>query len=154
MRLSNRVLFTVLLIVDRVLGTRLVEKELARREAKMMQYRQQVGELEEHLERLEGLLESINVRLCLLYLRERSLMWPNRWLRFDPADPGEERGLDLLIEHMVKPRLATIDTETVAQGHYVYHIQPRWEAIRAFLAQYQAELEPTLSGWLTQQATP
>ena len=154
MRLSNRLLFTALLIVDRTLGTHLAEKELARREAKVVRYKQQVSELEEHLARLEWMLESINLRLCLLYLQERSLMWPDRWLRFDPADPGEEHGLDLLIEHLVKPRLATIDTETVTQGHSVYHIQPRWEAIRDFFVQHQADLEPGISGWLAQQAAP
>lgn len=152
MRLSNRLLFTALLIIDRVLGTHLAEKELSRREAKVAQYKQRMNELEEQLKRLEELLESLNLRLCLLYLQERSLIWPDRWLRFDPADPGEERGLDLLIEHLVKPRLATVDTETAVQGHYVYHIQPHWEVIREFFVQHQADLEPGLSGWLAQQA--
>ena len=149
MKARDKILFTALILVDHLLGTHLVEKELARREAKVARYRAQMTELEEQLTRLEGLLGALNLRLCLLYLRERSLLSPERWLSFDPNDPEEDKGLGLLIEHLVKPRLATIEMDKVEEGHYVYHLQPDWAAIRAFFAEQQADLEPGLKGWLS-----
>jgi hypothetical protein len=150
MKARDRILFTALVLVDRLLGTHLVEKELSRREAKVARYRARMMELEEQLTKLEDLLEAINLRLGLLYLRERSLLSPERWLSFDPNDPEEDRGLDLLVEHLVKPHLATIETDQVEEGHYVYHLQPDWVAIRAFFAEQQADLEPEIEGWLSE----
>jgi len=146
----DKVLFTALVLMDHLLGTHLAEKELARREAKVARHRAQMTELEKQLARLEGLLGAINLRLCLLYLRERSLLSPERWLSFDPNDPEEERGLDLLIEHLVKSRLATIEMDKVEEGHYLYHLQPDWAAIRDFFAEQQADLEPDMKGWLSE----
>ena len=150
MKARDKVLFTALVLVDHLLGTHLAEKELARREAKVARHRAQMTELEKQLARLEGLLGAINLRLCLLYLRERSLLSPEQWLSFDPNDPEEERGLDLLIEHLVKSRLATIEMDKVEEGHYLYHLQPDWAAIRAFFAEQQADLEPDMKGWLSE----
>jgi len=149
MKTRDRILFTALILVDHLLGTKLAEKELARREAKVARYRAQMTELERQLIKLEGLLGAINLRLCLLYLRERSLLSPERWLCFDPNDPEEDRGLDLVIEHLVKPRLATIEMDRVEEGQYVYHLQPDWAAIRAFFAEQKADLEPDMKGWLS-----
>ena len=148
MKTKDRILFTALILVDHLLGTNLVEKELSRREAKVARYRARMTELEKQLTRLEGLLGAINLRLCLLYLRERSLLSPERWLSFDPNDPEEDRGLDLLIEHLVKPRLATIEMDKVEEDHYLYHLQPDWAAICAFFVEQQADLEPDIEGWL------
>jgi hypothetical protein len=145
----DRILFTALILVDHLLGTSLVEKELSRREAKFARYRDRMTELEKQLTGLEGLLGAINLRLCLLYLRERGLLSPERWLSFDPDDPEEEKGLEMLIEHLVKPRLATIEMDEIEEGHYVYHLQPDWAAIRAFFAGQQADLEPDMEGWLS-----
>jgi hypothetical protein len=149
MRTRDRILFTALILIDYLLGTHLVEKELSRREAKVGRYRTQVAELEGQLAKLEGLLGAVNLRLCLLYLQERNLLRPERWLSFDPNDPEEDRGLGLLIEHLVKPRLATIEMDKVEEGHYVYHLQPDWAAIRAFFAEQQDDLEPDVKGWLS-----
>ncbi len=149
MKAKDKILFAALILVDHLLGTDLVEKELSRREAKVARYRARMTELEKQLTRLEGLLGAINLRLCLLYLRERSLLSPERWLSFDPNDPEEDKGLELLIEHLVKPRLATIKMDTVEKGHYLYHLQPDWAAIRAFFAEQQADLEPGVKGWLS-----
>ncbi|MDH4136029.1 MAG: hypothetical protein OEW09_04835 [Anaerolineae bacterium] len=150
MKTRDRILFTALILVDHLLGTHLVQKELARREAKVARYRTQMTELEKQLTRLEGLLGAINLRLCLLYLRERSLLSPERWLSFDSNDPEEDRGLGLVIEHLVKPRLATVETDQVEEGHYIYHLQPDWAAIRAFFAEQQTDLEPDMRGWLSE----
>lgn len=150
MKTRDKILFTTLILVDHLLGTHLVEKVLSRREAKVAHYRTQMAELEKQLAKLEGLLGAINLRLCLLYLRERSLLLPEQWLSFDPSDPEEDKGLGLVIEHLVKPRLATIEMDEVEEGHYVYHLQPDWAAIRAFFAEQQADLEPDMKGWLSE----
>ena len=150
MKTRDKILFTALILVDHLLGTHLVDKELARREAKVVRYRAQMTELEEQLTRLEGLLGALNLRLCLLYLRERSLLSPERWLSFDPNDPEEDKGLGLLIEHLVKPRLATMEMDKVEEGHYIYHLQPDWAAIRALFAEQQADLEPDMKEWLSE----
>jgi hypothetical protein len=147
-RTRDRILFTALILVDHLLGTNLAKKELSRREANVARYRAQMTDLEKQLIRLEGLLEAINLRLCLLYLQERSLLLPQRWLSFDANDPEEDKGLNLLIEHLVKPRLATIEMDKVEEGHYLYHVQPDWAAIRAFFAEQQADLEPDMKRWL------
>lgn len=149
MRIRDRILFTTLILVDHLLGTKLVEKELSRREAKVARYRVRMVELEKQLIQLEGLLRAVNLRLCLLYLQERHLVSPEQWLSFDPDDPKENRGLDLVIEHLVKPRLATIGMDEVEEGHCLYHLQPDWAAIRAFFAEQQADLEPDMEGWLS-----
>jgi hypothetical protein len=139
-----------LVLVDHLLGTKLAEKELSRREAKVTCYRARMTELEKQLLKLEGLLGGINLRLCLLYLQERNLLLPERWLSFDPDDPEENRGLDLLIEHLVKPNLATVEIDKVGEDHYLYHLQPDWMAIRAFFVEQQADLEPSMKGWLSE----
>lgn len=150
MKTRDKILFAALILVDHLLGTHLVDKELARREAKVARYRARMTELEKQLTRLEGLLGALNLRLCLLYLRERSLLSPERWLSFDPNDPEKDKGLDLLIEHLVKSRLATIEMDEVEEGHYVYHLRPDWAAIRAVFAEQQADLEPGMKGWLSE----
>jgi hypothetical protein len=147
---KDRILFTALILVDHLLGTHLVQKELARREARVARYRAQMTELEGELTRLEDLLGAISLRLCLLYLRERSLLSPERWLSFDPNDPAEDKGLGLVVEHLVKPRLATIEMDKVEEDHYLYHLQPDWAAIRAFFSEQQADLEPDMEGWLSE----
>ena len=150
MKTRDKILFTALILFDHLWGTHLAEKELSRRGAKVARYRAQMTELEKQLTRLEGLLGAINLRLCLLYLRERSLLSPERWLSFDSNDPEEDRGLGLVIEHLVKPRLATVETDQVEEGHYIYHLQPDWASIRAFFAEQQADLEPDMRGWLSE----
>ncbi|MGQ9627348.1 MAG: hypothetical protein ACUVV0_10655 [Anaerolineae bacterium] len=148
MKTRDKIFFLFLILLDRIMGTDLVEKELTRRREKVARYEAQLAALEERLTELEGKLETIQLRLCLLYLRERSIQSPESWLRFDPKDPVENEGVDWLIEHMVKPRLAAIEEEQVAQNHYVYHLKPDWEAIRCLLAREGIALDPSLEGWL------
>ena len=150
MRTRDRILFMALILVDRLLGTRLAKKELDRRQARVVCYRVRMTELEKQFARLEDLLRAINLQLCLLYLRERNLLSPERWLSFDPNDPIEERGLDLVIEQLVKPRLATVEMDKVGEGQYVYHLQPDWAAIRILFAEQQADPEPDMEGWLSE----
>jgi hypothetical protein len=148
MRISDRILLTSLLIIDRLFATNFVEREIARRKARVARYEAHLAELTEQLVRLEGQLEAANLQLCLLYLQQRELLLPHRWLHFDPANSQEDQGLDLLIEHLVKPRLAAIEVQEVEENYYIYKLEPDWAAIDAFLGRWEADLQPEIADWL------
>ena len=149
MRLTDRVYLVVLLAIDRLLGTRLAERELARRKEKMDRYARRVALLEEQLADLNRKLALANVQLCLLYLQQRDLARPGRWLLFDTGDAGESKALDVLIEHLVKPHLATIlEEERLEETRYIYRLKPDWEAICAHLSEQRVALEPPVASWL------
>ena len=146
-----------LVIIDRLFGTSLVEREVTRRKAQVARHEARLSEISEQLVKLGELLETANLQLCLLYLRQRNLLLPQRWLYFDLADSQEDKGLDLLIHHLVKPRLAAIDMQEassrgsargIEKDRYVYKLAPDWAAIGDFLAQREADLQPEIAGWL------
>jgi len=152
-----------LIIVDRLFATNFVEREIARRKARVARYEALVAELHEQLVRLEGMLQAANVQLCLLYLRQREFLLPDGWLHFDPGNPQEDKGLDFLIEYLVKPRLAAIEVREASsrgsarggeKGHYVYQLGPDWAAISAFLAQREPDLQPVIAEWLKTRYSP
>jgi hypothetical protein len=165
MRIGDRILLVSLGIIDRLFATNFLEKEVARREAKVARSEARLAEISEQLLKLGELLEAANLQLCLLYLRQRNLLSPQRWLHFDPVNPQEDRGLDLLIHHLVKPRLAAIEMQEassrgpalslskgsargVEKNHYIYRLKPDWAAIGDFLAQREADLQPEIADWL------
>jgi len=148
MRIADKIWFVGLMVIDRLFATNLVEREIARRKARVAYYEARLAEMGEQLVRLEEMLEAANLQLCLLYLQQRELLWPHRWLQFDPADTREDQGLDLLIEHLVKPRLAAVEVQEVGKNHYLYKLEPDWEAIGDFLAQRDFELQPEIADWL------
>jgi hypothetical protein len=148
MRIGNRILLASLVIIDRLFGTSFVERELARRKATIARYEARLAEISEQLLKLDGLLEAANLQLCLLYLRQRELLSPQRWLYFDTANPQEDQGLDLLIHHLVKPRLAAIEMQEVEKNHYIYRLEPDWAAIGDFLSRREADLQPEIADWL------
>ncbi len=148
MRTSDKILLAGLGIIDRLFATDLLEREVARRKAKIARSEARLAELSEQLVRLGGLLEAANLQLCLLYLRQRNLLSPHRWLHFDPAHSQEDKGLDLLINHLVKPRLAAIEMQEVEKNHYIYKLEPDWAAVGNFLAQREADLQPEIAEWL------
>jgi len=152
-------------VIDRLCATDFLEREVARRKAKVARSGARLAEISEQLVKLGGLLEAANLQLCLLYLRQRELLSPHRWLYFDPTNPQEDQGLDLLIQHLVKPRLAAIEMQEassrgvsteldevsargVEKDHYIYRLEPDWAAIDAFLAQREADLQPDIADWL------
>jgi hypothetical protein len=148
MRTGDKILLVGLGIVDRLFATDFLEREVARRKAKIARSEARLAEINEQLAKLEELLEAANLQLCLLYLRQRELLLPHRWLYFDPANPQEDQGLDLLVHHLVKPRLAAIEMQEVEKNHYIYRLEPDWTIIDAFLAQREADLQPEIAGWL------
>lgn len=157
MRTGDRMLLLGLVIIDHLFGTGFVEREIARRKAKVVRYEAYLAELRERLVKLEGLLEAANLQLCLLYLRQREFLSPQRWLYFDTANPQEDQGLDLLIHHLVKPRLAAIEIQEASprgsarggeKNHYIYRLEPDWAAIGDSLTQREADLQPEIADWL------
>ncbi|MBL7182891.1 MAG: hypothetical protein ISS50_00410 [Anaerolineae bacterium] len=148
MRTGDKILLAGLGIIDRLFATDLLEREVARRKARVARSEARLAEISEQLLKLGGLLEAANLQLCLLYLRQRELLSPQRWLHFDPANPQEDQGLDLLINHLVKPRLAAIEVQEIEKNHYIYKLKPDWAAIDGFLAQREADLQPEIAGWL------
>lgn len=148
MRTGDKILLAGLGIVDRLFATNLLEREVARRKAKIARSEARLAELSEQLVKLGGLLEAANLQLCLLYLRQRNLLSPHRWLHFDPTNSQEDQGLDLLINHLVKPRLAAIGVQEVEKNSYIYKLAPDWAAIGDFLALREADLQPEIADWL------
>ncbi|NIO41927.1 MAG: hypothetical protein GTO41_18195 [Burkholderiales bacterium] len=89
--------------------------------------------------------------LCLAELKARSESDDiDDWLRFAPHADGEEMLLDDLIESLVKDRLATVDAQPTASGHYVYQLKPDWRAIMSCLQDRPVARE--LRCWLETQA--
>ena len=148
MRTSDKILLAGLGIIDRLFATDLLEREVARRKARVARSEARLAEISEQLVKLGGLLEAASLQLCLLYLRQRELLSPQRWLHFDPANPQEDQGLDLVINHLVKPRLAAIEVQEIEKNHYIYKLEPDWAAIDGFLAQREADVQPEIADWL------
>jgi hypothetical protein len=148
MRIADRILLVSLGIIDRLFATSFLEREVARRKAKVARSEARLAEISEQLLKLGELLEAANLQLCLLYLRQRNLLSPQHWLHFDSVNLQEDQGLDLLINHLVKPRLAAIEMHEVEKNHYIYRLKPDWAAIGDFLAQREADLQPEIANWL------
>jgi hypothetical protein len=154
MRTGDKMLLAGLGIVDRLFATDFLEREIARRKAEVARSEARLAEISEQLVKIGGLLEAASLQLCLLYLRQRHLLSPQRWLCFDPANPQEDHGLDLLISHLVKPRLAAIEIQEVEKNHYIYKLEPDWAAVDDYLVKREADVQPEIADWLkTSQAS-
>jgi len=149
MNIWTRFWFAILVTVDRLLGTHLVEWEMARQQRRVEVYEAQASAIRRQVECLDRLLQVTQVELCVLYLRQRRILRPEAWLRFAPAENvDEERGLDLLIGRLVKHGLATVRTETVGEQTYVYHLHPNWAAMADLLSAWKEPLDPIVISWL------
>jgi len=141
--------FAFLIVADRLLGMRLVERELARLQRRVEGYETQVTTIRSQMEKLNRLLHISQVEFCVLYLRQRRLLRPETWLRFAPAESAdEEKGLDALISRLVRHGLATIRTEATGEQSYVYHLRPDWTAITALLNSQKEYLDAVTLSWL------
>jgi len=148
----DRLWFAVLITTDRLLGTHLVERELARLQRRVEAFETQASAIRQQMEELNRLLHVVQVELCVLYLRQRQILRPETWLCFAPAGSvDEERGLDLLIGRLVKHGLATVRTEAVGEQAYVYHLRPDWAAIAGLLSAWKEHLDPVTALWLDER---
>jgi hypothetical protein len=150
MSIWTRVRYMVFAFTDRLLGTRLIDREKARLQRHLEVFEDRATALREQMEDLSRLLHVVQVQLCVLYLRQRHMLRPETWLRFAPAESAsEERDLDLLIGRLVKYGLSTITTEKVGKDTYVYHLQPDWAAIVDLLGGWRESQDPATIAWLT-----
>jgi hypothetical protein len=138
-----------LLWVDRLLNVRWGERLLDRASAG---WQDQLAALDEALvqlgqerDRLEEQIEALSIHLAAVYLGGRQLRHGE--LRFDPTDPRDEELLDASIDLLVKKRLAAIETQEICSGHYVYMLEPDWDAIRQVLARAITQAEPENAEW-------
>lgn len=150
MRFRDRILFLGLSIVDRLFGTRWVQRELERRRQRLAEYQARMANIQQEIDHLQVRLEGLHLQLCLLYLRHRHMTGLEGWLRFESGG-SDEPGLEILIEHLVKPRLAAIEVQETAPGHHVYHLRPDWKAIATAVGDALKMLEPETLTWLRQQ---
>lgn len=149
MNIWMRFCFAVLVFSDRLLGTHLVEREMARLQHRVETFEAQASAIRQQMEELNHLLHVVQVQLCVLYLCHRHDLRSADWLRFAPAeDADEERRLDLLIGRLVRHGLATVRTEMVADQTYVYHLRPDWAAIVDLLSAWEGLLDPVTASWL------
>jgi len=150
MRLTLLRLFTLLLgLVDGLLhvhwGERLLERLAQRWQTQLVQLDQDIARLERERERLQVQAEALAIHAAAVYLGGRSLA--RNELRFDPVDPHEEERLDAIIAVLVKQQLASIETEEIEPGHYVYHLEPNWMAIRTRLSSAADQAESEMTDW-------
>ena len=131
MSIWMRVRYVVFAIADRLLGTRLIDREKARLRHHLELFEDQTVALREQMEDLNQLLHVVQVQLCVLYLRQRHMLRPETWLSFAPAESAdEERDLDLLIGRLVRYGLSTVRTQRTLPEHSKLMIHFRMSTVR------------------------
>jgi hypothetical protein len=147
-----RLLGTVLRLVDELLhvdwGERLLGRLAGSWQTQLAELDIALAALEKERLRLHVQAETLAIHVAAIYLGRRSLA--HEELRFDPANPRDEETLDASIDLLVKERLAAIESEQVEPGHYVYHLEPDWVAIRARLSTAASQAEPEMADWFRQ----
>jgi hypothetical protein len=140
----------LLLTVDRVFGTHLIEWQLARRQQKIDRLMADIDVVDRQLDALAEGLELGRMVLCVIALKQRSERDDlEDWLRFAPESDGEEGLLDNAVESLVKVRLASIDAERTGSGQYVYRLHPDWSGILGRLR--DETVASDLTAWLEKQ---
>jgi hypothetical protein len=129
-------------------GERLLGRMAGGWRARLDELDRALASLEEERSRLHLQAEALALHVAALYLAGRSLTHGE--LRFDPADPRDEETLEASIDLLVKEQLAAIESEQIEPGHYVYHLEPDWGAIRARLSGAASQAGPNLADWFRQ----
>ena len=65
-------------------------------------------------------------------------------LPLDDRDAEENARAEALIRYLVRPELASVQTDDVAPEHYRYRIQVDWAGLRAVAERAQVDLERLL----------
>jgi hypothetical protein len=149
MTVWKRLWFWVLVVVDRLLGTHLLDREMVRLQHRVETFDSQVSALRQQMGHLNLLLHVVYVQVCVLYLRQRYILRPAAWLCFSPDEgPDEEKILDMLVNRLVKHGLATVRTRVVGERNYAYHLRPDWDAIVNLLSDDQEPCDSVIVAWL------
>ncbi|MCP4543197.1 MAG: hypothetical protein GY832_39290 [Chloroflexi bacterium] len=149
MTIWARLRFWVFQATDRLLGTHLVEQEMVRLQHHVEMVGTRASDLHQQIEDLNLLLHVVQLQMCVLYLHQRQILRPATWLRFIPDEgPDEEKSIDILVNRLVKHKLATIRTEADDEGTYIYHLRPDWKAIGDLLSNSQGFDNSVIVTWL------
>jgi hypothetical protein len=128
-----RLLSIFLTTVDSLLnvhwGERTLERMARRWQKKMDILDRSLARLEIERAQLELQAEAIALHVATFRLGARTL--DGNELRFDPAEPSDEKILDAAIDLLVKEKLSTVEPEEVEPGRLVYTLEPDWAAIHA-----------------------
>jgi hypothetical protein len=144
-----RMLSIVLGLVDRFFdvdwGERALGRMSRRWERQLEQLDETLARLELEREQIQDQSEALAIHAAAIYLAGRNLT--DDQLRFDPEISHDDEILDATINILVKQRLASIETEKVADGHFVYTVEPDWEAILARLNAAADQADPEVAEW-------
>jgi len=144
-----RFLSIFLAFMDRLLNVRWGEQMLVRMaerwQERLDKLDQEIAALEKERHQSQVQAETLVIHAATIYLAGRQLA--HEELRFDPAIPRDEEILDATIEMLVKQRLASIESQEVRPGHFVYYVGPDWAAIYNRIHTVAEEAEPELAEW-------
>lgn len=144
-----RLLSIILGLVDRIFnvhwGEHLLDRMVNRWQTQLEQLDRTLADLERERRRIQSQAEALSIHAATIYLGGRSLTHDE--LRFDPADPHDEEILDATIDLLVKQQLASVESEEIEPGHFVYHLEPDWVAIHTYLGKATDQAEPEIAEW-------
>ena len=136
-------------LIDRIFridwGERALERMSRRWETRLEQLDASLARLEQEREQIQSQSEALAIHAAAIYLAARNLTQDK--LQFDPSISHDDEILDATIDLLVKERLASIETEEVAAGRFVYTIEPDWTAILAKLRASASEADPEIAEW-------
>jgi hypothetical protein len=104
-----------------------------------------LADLEKERLQIQKQAEALALQAATIYLGGRSLI--HNELRFDPSVPHDEEMLDASIDLLVKQQLAAIESVEIEPGHFVYYLDPDWEAIRHRLCAAADRANPDSAEW-------
>lgn len=136
-------------LIDRIFridwGERALERMSRRWETRLEQLDASLARLEQEREQIQSQSEALAIHAAAIYLAARNLTQDK--LQFDPTISHDDEILDATIDLLVKERLASIETQEVEAGRFVYTIEPDWTAILAKLRASASEADPEIAEW-------
>ena len=144
-----RILSIGLGLLDRLFhvdwGERALGRMSRRWETRLERLDETLARLEQEREALHAQSDALAIHAAAIYLAARSVTEDR--LRFDPERSHDDEILDATIDLLVKQRLASIETEEVGDGQYIYTIEPDWRAIHARLRNAANQADPSVAEW-------
>ena len=144
-----RLLSICLGLLDRLFridwGERVLDRMSRRWEDQLDQLDATLARLEQEREQIQSQSEALAIHAAAICLAGRNLT--QETLRFDPELSHDDEILDATIDLLVKQRLASIETEKVGDGRFVYTIEPDWAAILAKLRDAADQAGPEVAEW-------
>ena len=136
-------------LMDRLFHVQWGERALGRLsrrwESQLEQLDETLAILEQEREQLQAQSEALAIHAAAIYLAGRNLTQDK--LQFDPEISRDDEILDATIDLLVKQRLASIETEEIDDGHFVYTVEPDWAAILERLHAAADQADPEVAEW-------